>query len=279
MERFRLLSVLGLGFFLIGSTFVFSLQAQGHIEFGFHYGTWNINLLKGMIEEGLSEALESDLKDEFLADIQEDYPTFREKYYDQSVSFDSGGHSFGLELRWYPGGENGSFSLGLGIEKTKMEVRIPTVSARLDVEDELTSEVGRFEGQASGRFLTEPFSFHLTFRWDILPSSVVHPYLTFGVGMAGGTAIEEAQVDYSYQGTLQVPGEPDETYSGAESESLKDIKDEMEQEGDEFFLPGFFPFVQLNLGLKAKIMPNIHALVDVGVFNGFLLKGGLAIRL
>jgi len=53
----------------------------------------------------------------------------------------------------------------------------------------------------------------------------------------------------------------------------------MEQEGDEFFLPGFFPFVQLNLGLKAKIMPNIHALVDVGVFNGFLLKGGLAIRL
>jgi|Deesub1362B_J571_1020462.scaffolds.fasta_scaffold00001_749 hypothetical protein len=275
----KILLVLGIGFFLLAYPLVSPVKAQGHFELGFHYGTWNINLLKGMIEEGLADALESDLKDQFLADIQEDHPTFQEKYYNQSVSFDSGGNSYGFEIRWYPGGENGSFSLGLGFEKTRMEIRVPKVSARLDVEDTTTSEVASFEGEANGSFLIEPFSLHLTFRWDILPSSFIHPYVTFGIGAAGRSALDEAQVEYNYQGILQVPGEPAESYEGGETKSLKEIMDEMEKEGEEFFLPGFFPFVQLNFGLKAKISPNFHALVDVGVFNGFLLRGGLALRL
>jgi hypothetical protein len=53
----------------------------------------------------------------------------------------------------------------------------------------------------------------------------------------------------------------------------------MEAEGDEFFLPGLVPFVQLNLGLKAILTPNFHLLVDAGVWNGFLIRSGLSIRL
>jgi hypothetical protein len=39
------------------------------------------------------------------------------------------------------------------------------------------------------------------------------------------------------------------------------------------------PFIQLNLGLKAKVTPNIHLMVDAGIWNGFIIRGGLAIRL
>jgi hypothetical protein len=60
---------------------------------------------------------------------------------------------------------------------------------------------------------------------------------------------------------------------------IKELKDEMEAEGEEFFLPGFVPFVQLNLGLKAVLTPNVHLLVDAGIWNGFLIRGGVSIRL
>ena len=52
----------------------------------------------------------------------------------------------------------------------------------------------------------------------------------------------------------------------------------MEADGEDFFLPGFIPFIQINLGLKAEITDNLHLLVDAGIWNGFLLRGGIAFR-
>lgn len=255
------------------------LKGKGHIELGFHYGSWSVNLLKGFIEEGLSEALESELKDQFIQDIQQDYPSLQETIYAQDVEFDSGGNNFGFELRWYPGGEKGSFSLGLSVEKSSFELSLPKVSADLDMKDMITQEEATFNGEASGSFLIEPWSFLLGLRWDILPSSSVHPYITLGFGAATGTALENATLTYSYSGSLEITGEEPENYQGGESKSLQQIKEDMEEEGEEFFLPGFIPFVQLNLGLKARIIPNIHLLVDAGVFNGFILRAGIALRL
>jgi hypothetical protein len=242
--------------------FLFALPArpQGHWEFGFHYSRWSVNLLRGVIEDGISEAMETELRDEILAEIQSDYPSLEDTDYNQSVEFDSSGDNYGFEARWYPGGQHGSFSLGLSVEKTSMKVSLPSISAAMGLRDQVTAQTGDFQAAAEGEFLLKPLSFHLSLRWDIVPSSVVHPYITFGFGAATGTALEEAVVTYEYAGDLSVPGYPSKQY------------------GD-FFLPGFIPFVQLNLGLKAVISPNIHLLVDAGVWNGFLLRGGIAFRL
>lgn len=256
-----------------------NLSAQGHFEFGFHYSRWSIDILRGMIEEGISDALETDLKDEFLQDIQNDYPYLQETSYTQDISFDSSGDNFGFEIRWYPGGQNGSFSIGLSVEKTSMTVSLPEVSASLNLRDELTEETASFQGDASGEFVIKPLSFHLSFRWDIVPSAIVHPYITLGFGAAGGTALENAEASYSYTGDLTITGEEPEHYEGGETKSLKELKDELEAEGEDFFLPGFVPFIQLNLGLKGKLSENLHILVDAGIFNGFLIRGGIALRL
>ncbi len=256
-----------------------SLKGQGHIELGFHYGSWSVNLLKGIIEEGLSEALESELKDQFIEDIQQDHPSLQETFYSQAVEFDSGGNNFGFELRWYPGGKTGSFSLGLSVEKSSFELSLPNISAELDMKDMITQEEASFKGDASSSFLIKPWSFLLSLRWDIIPSSSVHPYFTMGFGAATGTALENATLTYSYSGSLEVTGEEPENYQGGESKSLQQLKEDMEEEGEEFFLPGFIPFIQLNFGLKARVMPNLHLLVDAGVFNGFLLRGGISLRL
>ena len=71
-----------------------SLFSQGKVELGFHYGTWGLNIIKGAIEDGLNDALEDQLSELILEDIQEAYPGFEQIGYDQVFSFDSGGHNW-----------------------------------------------------------------------------------------------------------------------------------------------------------------------------------------
>jgi len=257
-----------------------SLPAQGNWEIGFHYSQWSIDILRSMIEDGIGDALETNLKNNFLDEIRKDYPNLEEVSYNQDISFDSGGDNYGFEIRWYPGGYYGSFSLGLSVEKTTMRVSLPQLSADLALKDSITSKTASFKGDASGaKFEMKPLSFHLSFRWDIYPSGTVHPYITFGVGAATGTAIENGKYSVSWSGDLAIEGEAPEQYKGSEEKTLKELKDEQEAEGNEFFLPGFLPFIQLNVGVKAAFSDNFHALLDVGIWNGFLIRGGISIRL
>jgi hypothetical protein len=271
--------ILVFGIVLVGMALPAQSQTKGHWEFGFHYSRWSVNLLRSTIEQGLSDALETDLKDQILEDIQADYPYLMEKNYSQTVQFDSGGDNYGFEVRYYPSGEKGSFSIGLSVEKTTMRVSLPEVSTQLSLTDGFTPQDAQFSASSEADFLFKPWSFHLSLRWDIFPSSVVHPYITLGLGAATASALGEAEVSYSYSGELAVPGEGSELYSKSVKKSVEELKDEMEAEGEEFFLPGFVPFVQLNLGLKAVLTPNVHLLVDAGIWNGFLIRGGVSIRL
>jgi hypothetical protein len=252
---------------------------QDHWEFGFHYGRWNINILRSLIEEGISNAMETELRDQILKDIQNEYPYMVETSYSQNISFDSSGDNFGFEVRWCPGGERGSFSLGLSIEKTTMKVGLPDVSSSLSLRDEITGNSAAFGGRVNGEFLIKPLSYHLSFRWDLFPSSVVHPYISLGFGAATGTALEEAVISYSYSGNLVIPGESPDPFNKDVSKSIRQLKEELESEGEDFFLPGFLPFFQLNLGLKAVVARNVHFLIDAGIWNGFLIRGGVALRL
>ncbi len=257
-----------------------NLRAQGHFELSFHYSQWSIDILRGLIEEGISDALEEELRDEFLEDIQQDYPYLYDSSYSQSVSFDSGGDNYGFEIRWYPGGQNGSFSLGISVEKTTMRVSLPELSASMTLRDQVTGKTASFQaGVRNTQFEMNPLSFHLSFRWDIKPSWKVHPYITYGFGVASGSALEEGKLTATWSGDLNIEGEASESYSGSESKTFKELKDELEEEGEEFFLPSFFPFIQLNLGIKGAISENFYILFDAGIWNGFLLRGGIAIRI
>jgi hypothetical protein len=255
------------------------LWAQGKWEFGFHYSRWSLNLIKPYVEDSLNESVATDLKDKFLGDVRADYPSLVERGYSQRTVFDSSGDNYGAEVRYYPGGRNGSFSVGLSLERTTMKVGLPEASSTLDLEDSISHRTGTFRGNASGEFLIKPTSFHLSLRWDIFPSAGLHPYVTVGVGASTARAIDTGRFAYTYTGTLSVPGGPSREYSGGESKTLRQIIDEQKAEDETFVLPvNFVPFFQLNLGLKGRLTENIHLLVDAGVWDGFLLRAGLAFR-
>jgi hypothetical protein len=259
-------------FFLVFFVLSPYLAGDGHFELGFHYGTWNLNLLGDLVEDGLSEALESAFEDVILEEIQEDYPEFQNPVYDQSVEFDSGGNNYGFEIRWYPGGFEGSFSLGVSAEKTKMEVELTEVAVDMTFQDGSS-----FMGRADGNIELNPLTFLLNLRWDIMPRSPVHPYITLGVGAAAFSSFKDDAVSFSWLGELDIAGGPTETYEDTDTKTIEEIKEEIEV--DEDFPLSFLPFIQLNLGLKGKINKNIHMMVDAGIWNGFIIRGGIAIRL
>jgi len=269
-SSFKILPALFL-IFLLGTA---DLPAQGHFELSVHYSRWNIDLLGNIIEDAINDALEEDLKDSILEDIQNDYPGLQEESYAQAVEFDSSGHNYGFEIRWYPGGEFGSFSLGLSVEKTAMELSLPNVSTDL----ELTNDAN-FRGSADGSIEIHPLSFHLSFRWDLLPSSRITPYITLGAGMATFSSIENDEFVYSWAGDLTINGVETDSLEGGETKTLKQLRDEQEAEDEDFLPIGFLPFIQLNLGVKGKITEFVHIMVDAGIWNGFMIRGGIALRL
>jgi hypothetical protein len=250
--------------------------SSGKFEFGFHYGSWSLNLIKPLIE-GLADDLGVEMKNTQMDKIREERPEIdiREMSFANDIDFDSSGHTFGFDVRWYPGGSDGSFSLGLSVVKTRMKFGISNMDTRLVLENVNTHEEIGFVAAASGDVTADPLAFLFSLRWDIAPRAVIHPYITLGFGAAGVSALDETTMRYNFEGTLTVPGEPSDTISESGTKTLLQLKEE-----DPFDYPiKFFPFFQFHLGLKAKIARSVHLLVDFGVLDGFALRGGLVARI
>ena len=255
------------------------LSAQGHFEFSLHGGTWSIDVLKSMVERWISGGLEQGLKDTAVRIIRVVRPSIEETSYSQTISFDSGGSNWGFEIRFYPEGKEGSFSLGLSMEKTRMFVSVPELAVSLAAVDHDLGKEGIFFGDAAGsRFLIKPISYHLLLRWDIVPAWRIRPFITFGLGLAAGKYLEEGKFTSTLTGSFYVEGEQQEYYQETVEKTLRELKDEIEGEylDESFFLPPVLPFLQLSLGLKGEITPYLHVLVEAGVFDGIIFSAGLA---
>jgi hypothetical protein len=270
MTARRLVFILALSMLLAAAP---GLKAQGHFEFSGHYGRWSLNLLGNLAKDALDDAIKDEIQDRILTDIQDSYPGLAMTSYDQTLDFSSHGDDFGFGFRFYPGGRRGSFSLGVSVEKSAFKV-LPTVASLMELQDTSTLETATFDGTASASAIIKAMSFLLTVRWDILPSAAVHPYITFGGGISTARALDDSTLSYSYAGQLAGSAIPTETVEGSDAKTLRELKDESDTN-----LPNFLPFIQLNLGLKARLTKSIHLLVDAGVFDGFMISGGVALRL
>jgi hypothetical protein len=257
-----------------------ALMAQGgHFEFSGHYGRWSLNILGNKAVELIDDATGDELRNAIEENIQDLYPNLNSTQFTQVIDFDSSGDDFGASIRWYPAGRRGSFSLGVSVEKSTFKV-LSTAAVQMDLEDWETAATAAFDGMAEADVLIKATSFLLTFRWDILPTKVVHPYITFGGGISTSKALDDSSVTYSYSGDLVGTTIPAETIADGETKTLRELRDEaLEDEENDFPIPNFIPFLQLNLGLKVRLAKSLSAFVDAGVFDGFMVRGGLAIRL
>jgi hypothetical protein len=248
-------------FLISGFTLVISQPgfARGKWEVGLHYGSWNLSFLESYLEGVVEDTLGDELKEAIIDKHPE--KSGLERNYRQNLGLDSAGYNFGVEIRFYPAGREGVFSLGLSLEKTEMRLNLGGSAT-----DEF-SDGSYFEGLGTGKLLIDPISYHLSFRWDIKPLGRFDPYLSLGFGLASlcGYLSYEANGDF-YDGAT---GEfESETYS-----------DRIDLEILDHIEPKITPIiVQLNIGLKYKITDDFYFLIDGGIWDGFLLRGGVAFR-
>jgi hypothetical protein len=277
MHRRHLPVLVCVSLFLLAAPAVFG--QGGHFEFSGHYGRWSLNILGDKAVELIDEATGDELRNAIEDKIRETYPNLISSQFMQVIDFDSSGDDFGASIRWYPAGRRGGFSLGVSVEKSTFKV-LPTAEVQMSLEDWETSATAVFAGAAEANALIKATSFLLTLRWDILPTKVVHPYITFGGGISTSKALDDSSVSYTYSGQLTGPTIPAQTIQGGETKTLRELRDEaLEDEENNFPIPNFIPFVQLNLGLKVRLAKSLNLFVDAGVLDGFLVRGGIAVRL
>ena len=243
-------SILTLFFMLL---FTVGIQAGISVEITFHHGSWSLNLLKEQIENLLNDVVEEQVKEA----ISDDFPGENHVYYDQSLTFNSSGKNTGLSIRLYPGGKDGTFSLGVGYYKTRMEFSVTT-----EITDELDS--GKlFSLDSSGNVTIDSYAYVVDFRWDFFPKSRITPYFTLG----GGVLKVKGTISAKAEGTYK-EGAVVHNYSFEESEKIEEIED----------APKNLPVIIMNLGLRANLVAGLNFFVDAGIYNGFLFKGGISYR-
>lgn len=227
-------------------------------DISFHYSLWTLDLVKSWFEEDLVKALSDEIRDEITAQIGGTHVGLDRGSYEQDLAFDSGGANYGLEIRFYPRGREGAFSLGVSFEKTSM---------RLSVKGDLsqTYNNGTYaEAGAEGRIELNPFTTHLSFRWDLMPEWRVKPYLVLGLGIG----LLDGEVSYIYDGTYTWSGGTD-VIGDEDVRTLKEMEEEIE-----FNIPNVLPIFQLNLGVQAEIIPHMHLKAEAGIWDGFIFRAG-----
>jgi hypothetical protein len=221
-----------------------------------------LDLFKGLFEEDLTQSLNDELVEEIETQIRESGYDIFAVGHDHNLVFGSSGSVYGFELRFYPGGRYSSFSLGLSIEKTHMDL---AVEGPVNVQ---FNDGSYAEMAAVANVVLNPLFTNLSFRWDFNQEWIVSPYFVFGLGIAA----LNGEVSYHYEGTYYWAGGTDDY----EDEDIRDIK-EVEEDTD-FNIPNILPLFQLCLGVRAEVVPHLHLKAEAGIWDGFILRGGIAYK-
>jgi len=231
-------------FFIVSLTLL--SNAQGRLEISAHYSSWGTGLV--IVDP------EGYITDAFTA-------------YDGSIKLDPHGHNYGFELRFFPGGKQGSFSIGISYERNYFKA---------DLSGSYTETIagGTVTKTGNGKIDLTPHSFNMDFRWEIMPRSRVHPYI--GIGFGAGPL--NGDVTFTTVTKTQI-GDSSTTKTETEILTLKEAIDNIEAKQDkDLYIIKFFPIIHMNLGLRAEIRDNIYLLGEVALYDGFILRGGLAYR-
>jgi hypothetical protein len=223
---------------------------------------WTLDPIKSLFEEDIIDEIANEISKEIRIKINESGYDVAEVGKDHNLGFGSSGSVYGFELRFYPGGRYSSFSLGLSIEKTHM-------SAKVEGPVTVQFNDGSYaEMDAEGNIELNPLFTNLSFRWDIKPSWAVTPYFVLGLGVAA----LNGEVSYKYNGTYFWAGGTEDH----EDEDTRDIKEA--EEDTDFNMPNILPLLQITLGVRAEVIPHLHLRAEAGIWDGIILRAGIAYK-
>lgn len=241
---------------------------SGKFEIGIYYGRWTVNPIIGALEDPLTEGLGEEIRDAITNELRGlGYPVVPGGY-EEEFTFDSGGPNYGIEFRYYPRGRSGSFSLGLAIEKVTMRIEAEG-NVRQDYQENTTAQA-----DGTGEIELRPLFTILNFRWDFGPTWRVTPYYVMGLGVAALNMddIDKNYVSYEYSGSYSGFGQS-ESVEGGDTLTLQDAEDEGSTN-----IPNILPLLQIGLGVRATITPNLSLKGEVNFWDGLVYRFGISGR-
>jgi len=234
---------------LFFSILIFPVSGKGMFEFGFHYSVWNVNMIAPLVE------------DEIVPEIEYWDPEYGD------LNFSSNGNNYGFEFRFFPGGEDGSFSLGLSYERNNFKMKAEGTYDGYD------NDGHRIRAEAIGTIDLFPHSVNISIRWELWPAKRVHPF----IGLGFGFGVQDALVKFHSEATTTIEG-IDVTEEQDEVWNWDDLEDEYETSEGKPFPISFFPVIHINFGFRGEIVNNTYLLAEVAFYDGFIFRGGIAYR-
>jgi hypothetical protein len=234
---------------------------SGKIQIGIHYGPWTLKPFSNYFEDDLLREISKEIRERVNNAIFGSIPWggLVTDYNDELV-FGASGHNIGFEIRFYPKGPEGSFSLGFSIERTKIKIKAEGPINQSYVQGASSTVEGL------GYITTDPLSMNLSFRWDTSPSWRVSPYFVVGFGLA--TLLGE--VGYEWTGSYQYKNIIEQT-DGSDILTLEEVEWQIGEN-----IPNIFYLFQLNVGVRARITPNFFINGEIGFWNGTVFRAGVS---
>ncbi len=236
-------------------------EKGGHWEVSLHSGMWTIDPIMSLFESKLIDELGQELQNQIVKELGGSYAGLVTGAFTPTLSLESDGSNYGLEARYFARGWAGTFSVGFSVEKTRIALAM-TGSAQQAFSDGSTAQV-----EAQADLETAPLSTNFSFRWEI-GRGRLRPFISLGFGFAKF----EGTVCYSYTGTYKFGGLED-SIGETETKTFVQLSEDID-----FQIPSNIILFQLTFGLKVDILKNLSLLGEAGIWDGLLLRGGLALR-
>jgi len=241
----------------------FWAELAGRFEVSVHYSGWTVNpvvsLFEGDLNDSLGKALQNAIEDELTGK----YPGLVKDKFSSDLAFDASGPNYGFELRYYSRGRAGTFSFGIGLEKTNIRFSMDGTASQS------FTNGGVAQATATAVVEAKPLATHFGFRWEIgSPAARVKPFFTLGFGFAP----LDGTFTYSYTGTYAL-GSASESISDSQTKDFEALSEDIE-----FDIPKIIVFLQLDFGLKVDIVKSLFVIGQAGLWDGFHVRGGLGYR-
>jgi len=242
--------------------FEISEEMGGHWEINGHYSSWSINFIETLFEDALTDKLGKEIQDEIVKKSGTIQAGLVKLNYTQNLAFDSGGSSYGFEIRYFSRGRSGTFSLGLAFEK--MDIKL---SLNGTARQEFTSGAVA-SADVESNIVTSPFATHVNFRWEVGSNARITPYFVAGFGFAP----LKGTFSYTYSGTYH-KGDLTQTIADSKEKTLVELSQDID-----FKIPELLVILQLHFGVKAQLYQGLSLIGEAGFWDGFVFRGGLAYR-
>ena len=241
---------------------------SGKLQIGIHYGPWTLKPFSNYFEDDLLREISKEIRERVNNAIFGGIPWGGlVTDYDDELVFGTSGHNIGFEIRFYPKGPEGSFSLGFSLERTKIKIKAEGPINQYYIEGASSTVEGL------GYITTDPLTMNLSFRWDTSPSWRVSPYFVVGFGLA--TLLGE--VGYEWTGTYQYKNIIEQT-DGSDTLTFQEVEWQTGKSFSESFtnIPNIFYLFQLNVGVRARITPNFFINGEFGFWDGMVFRAGVS---